>query len=224
MLITNQLFDAFIRCRFKAHLLASGATGIVSEYERLLHDLDNNCRPRSLLNLRGPFVSDQMTDVPLSLTEVVAKAYRLAENVTATAGRFSALIDAVERVSKDDAPGQAQYVPVLFTHREKLNRLDKLLLAFQSLAIAEVLGTSPTFGKIIHGRTNKVIECAQPQRKCLKCRDGPMFLCGNQAYSRLVFDLRFTDAGVRRWVVRYRSKRYICGICRSGTVSDEYPG
>lgn len=47
-------------------------------------------------------------------------------------------------------------------------------------------------------RVNKVIQCARPERKCLHCGGGPMYLCGKQVYSRLVYDLRFTTAGIHR--------------------------
>lgn len=45
----------------------------------------------------------------------------------------------------------SQFIPIRFIFTNKLTRDDKLLLAFDALALAERLGSEVNLGKIIHG-------------------------------------------------------------------------
>ena len=57
----------------------------------------------------------------------------------------------MERVPRDTPGKPAQFVPIRFIFTNKLNRHDKLLLAFGALVLAEALGRDVDLGNIIHG-------------------------------------------------------------------------
>jgi hypothetical protein len=59
MKITSQLFHAFIRCRFKLHLLATEQEGVAQQYGELLEDLDRRYRDEAIL---GPHNDSVLTD------------------------------------------------------------------------------------------------------------------------------------------------------------------
>lgn len=61
--------------------------------------------------------------------------------------RLDALV--LSRVKRDklDCP----YIPVRFVPSEKLSTDDKLMLAFDAVALSTVFGTTPRVGRIIHG-------------------------------------------------------------------------
>ncbi len=65
----------------------------------------------------------------------------------------------MERVSGIDQCGLSIYVPVLFLLNETVWHVDKMLVAFNALALASVQGILPPFGKVIHGKTYKVLKC-----------------------------------------------------------------
>jgi len=71
-------------------------------------------------------------------------------------------------------------------------------------------------------KVNKVIECCAP-KICPHCRSAKVYVYQNSAVKKLVYDLRFTASGVRRWVVRYETKRYGCNSCAATTYSPDYP-
>jgi hypothetical protein len=48
---------------------------------------------------------------------------------------------------------------------------------------------------------------------CPKCGALRSRVAGN--ISRVIFDLKFTRHGIKRWVIRYRYKRRLCGVCRT---------
>ena len=73
-------------------------------------------------------------------------------------------------------------------------------------------------------KINKVIDCRPPRRQCRRCCMGPDYRRDKKmVYRRVVFDLRFTKSGIRRWVVCHQSNRYVCQFCGSSTTSSQYP-
>ena len=60
-------------------------------------------------------------------------------------------IQAVERIPSSGPGKPAQFVPIRFIYRNKLTKDDKLLLAFDALALGNALGREVKLGKIIHG-------------------------------------------------------------------------
>ena len=51
------------------------------------------------------------------------------------------------------------FTPVLFILNETVSQFDKMLLAFNGLVLASIQGVLPPIGKIVHGRTHKVLKC-----------------------------------------------------------------
>jgi predicted RecB family nuclease len=71
-------------------------------------------------------------------------------------------------------------------------------------------------------KVNERVECQTPE-KCPKC--GGMQVRGWGPYSnqKLVYDLRYTAAGVKRWVIQYCTRRYKCRNCKGTFFADGYP-
>jgi len=57
-------------------------------------------------------------------------------------------------------------------------------------------------------------------RKCPAC--GSRRTVWNGKHSRLIYDLRFSVGGIRRWVSKYVTVHYKCGGCSTSFLSDEY--
>jgi predicted RecB family nuclease len=75
-------------------------------------------------------------------------------------------------------------------------------------------------GKRQH-KVNEYIECSRPER-CPKCNGYHVIVHNSRPNYKTVFDLKFTRSGVKRWVVRYETKRYLCGTCNRTFWADEY--
>jgi hypothetical protein len=156
MTITNRLFAAFIRCGMKFHYLATDHQGTPSEYGLMLEDLDRTYREKVLLRFQQELDPSEVVIKPASILEAVAKAPKLIVDASLVNGPFSTDSVVLRKISNDDRSGQSDYVPLQFLHGEKINRHDKLLLAFQALVLSEVLGDLPAFGTIIHGHDAKL--------------------------------------------------------------------
>ena len=70
--------------------------------------------------------------------------------------RLRSWIDGVQRALPRSNAQYRGYVPIRFVPNEKLSKLDKLLLAFDALALGEALGSAPPFGRIIHGAQHRI--------------------------------------------------------------------
>ena len=69
-------------------------------------------------------------------------------------------------------------------------------------------------------RINKVIVSARPC-KCPFCASSEVVKHGRS--SRIIYDLKFSISGVKRWVVEYRNHRFICQICKKTFYPSEHP-
>jgi predicted RecB family nuclease len=60
---------------------------------------------------------------------------------------------------------------------------------------------------------NKEVLVDDKPETCPKCGSAKLSSFGQ--HTKLVYDLRFTKGGIKRWVVRYHYRRHRCGICRA---------
>ena len=84
--------------------------------------------------------------------------WRLAIDLTARADNLESTVHAVERVASRGPGEPTQFIPMRFIYTEKLNRDDRLLLAFDALVLSETLGREVGLGKIVHGDASVTLE------------------------------------------------------------------
>ena len=82
---------------------------------------------------------------------LAAPKWSLAHDVAAGAHDLESTIHAVERVPTAGRRQPCQFIPIRFIFRNKVTRDDKLLVGFDALVLAEMLGREVNLGKIIHG-------------------------------------------------------------------------
>jgi predicted RecB family nuclease len=71
-------------------------------------------------------------------------------------------------------------------------------------------------------RANTVVECPAPTA-CPACNNTKMTIYSNSCFSKAIKDVTFFRGGVRRWVVKYETRRYQCRSCRKTFLSPQYP-
>ena len=89
-----------------------------------------------------------------------------------------------------------------------------------SPAIRKSLRRKQRVSKVVL-KANQEIECGRPNI-CPVCGSHQVHSFCRQRYYKSVFDLRFTRSGIKKWIVRYGSLRYRCGVCRKTFYADEY--
>jgi len=69
-------------------------------------------------------------------------------------------------------------------------------------------------------KINRFVECSRPNM-CPRCRSEQLFI--HHSVSKTINDLKLFDGGIRRWIVRYISNRYLCPRCKKTFLPKNYP-
>jgi predicted RecB family nuclease len=163
--ISGLVFAAFLKCPTKAYLLQQGIPGLTSDTEALRHSLHTELKLRVLDRLQAGIPEREVyTGTPAPET-LRAGIYSLIIGPDIPFSWGAGHPDALERLPLAGSRARIMYRPIRFTGHEKTTIEDKLALAFDTLAVAEVAGQAPSTGKIIHG--SNCTEQAVPITKLL---------------------------------------------------------
>lgn len=162
-IITEEIFHAYLKCKYKAYLKLQGTLGEVSEYERLLTRIDVEYRKTAGRELRRTQDKAAIAENPLSLSDTIQSGKELILNASMNTDEASCHLDALYRTSKIEAAVPQVYSPILFTPHERVTADDRLRLAFAASVLSRVQGTQPDSGRIIHGPNFKVSKIALPR-------------------------------------------------------------
>jgi predicted RecB family nuclease len=151
MLITDDIFQAFLQCETKAHLKLSGAAGdqrVFPEWER--HRVEAYKRHYHL-HVRPDCHEDECLVGVALPHDLSPSLWRYVIDCRAQTPALQSHIHLLERCTSAGQTSHHPYIPVRLIPREKLTPQDKLVLAFDALALAAATGHAPPVGKIIYG-------------------------------------------------------------------------
>ena len=155
MLISDELFGAFLKCKTKAHLtaLAFGQERMgepphpISDWQRhLAQSYQAECRDR----LRSADCGDCFVGSPRS-EDLRSAKYRLIIQLYIAAQDVASNIHAIERGPAPTQRRHSPYAPIRFVPSENISKHHKLMLAFDALVLWKASGQMPIKGMIIHG-------------------------------------------------------------------------
>src|SRR3954454_1686791 len=149
--VTNALFEAFLRCKMKVHLLAGGAEETDTAIPRHQHGLTKAYEQSALQHLRSRVSDGQVCEGMPPLRAFQLDRYRLIVDPVIAVPGLRAELHALERVTVGRGAAQYALCPVRFVPNARLTRLDKLAVAFDALALSRLTGCLPPIAKIIHG-------------------------------------------------------------------------
>ncbi|MFC1552807.1 TM0106 family RecB-like putative nuclease [Candidatus Latescibacterota bacterium] len=156
MLITDEIFQAFLSCETKSYFKFLGDVGLqhkLIEFEQnRLEDFKQKC----LVKLCSNFEVDEYL-----IGESYPKAfknskYHLIGDCVLHAQGLRSHIHALERSTTPDKGKYNPFIPIRFLPNEKITKSDKLLLMFDALVLYTASGKLPQFGKIIHNSKQRV--------------------------------------------------------------------
>jgi predicted RecB family nuclease len=151
MVITKDLFAAYLKCRTKAYLQNSAGYCQQSKVEIWRSSFENNLRQQGLDNLQKQ--SRYKVVIDPAVTEFSAKESALYVNCSIDAGEMRSSIDAVEKIELRGA--KTRWIP----HRCRLYKRpgphEKLLLAYDALCLREFTGAPINLGKIVDGTSGR---------------------------------------------------------------------
>jgi predicted RecB family nuclease len=158
MQITEDIFRAFLQCETKAYLKSSGTVGLHREFSDWEQTRVKNYKQQCCNHLRSHFLEEEClvsTALPQGLEK---RKYHLVIGFEVSAQGLQAHIHALERIPSPARTKHHPYIPLRFVPNEKITRQDKLLVAFDALALSIASGKQPPFGKIIHGSKQTAVK------------------------------------------------------------------
>jgi predicted RecB family nuclease len=159
MIITDKLFEAFLKCQTKAHLLASAAAAPghasypISDWRQSLEEeFKWGCREMfTAADARDCFIGTP------TARDFTHGYYPLIIGPIVIFDDTEAHIHALELIQPGKKMHHSLYMPIRFTPSEKITKNHRLQLASDAFVLGRIFGRVPISGKIIHGRRKRTL-------------------------------------------------------------------
>jgi predicted RecB family nuclease len=173
--ITDELLEAFLQCKYKAILRALGRAGQPTDFEK--HRTSQAQAHRAQVQAKlfplpeavpRPEASPALLD-----TATLKQGQTRLQHVRVQAANLAASIDAIERVDVPSALGCFSYRAIQYVREPNPPVSARLLLAYRSILLGEIQGALPSSGVMICGpnleaRQVKLDELEGKMRESLK--------------------------------------------------------
>ena len=135
MKLTSVLFEAFLKCPTKCYLRSTGQAGTGNAYAEWLHEQSDAYRADAAKRLMAGLPAADVVVAPPAAGNLKPATWRLAVDLPVQAEDMESRLQAVERVPSEGRGKPAQFIPVRFTFFNKLTKVDRLLMAFDTLLL-----------------------------------------------------------------------------------------
>ena len=161
MKITPDAFDAYLKCQTKYWLRAAGEVSEENHYAQWVKTQTDSYRVAETTRMVADLPDSEVDQSP-SVENTKSATWRLATGMAVQAEMGACVLEselhAVERVLAGGRGKAAQFIPIRFIFTNKLDKDDKLLLAFDALALGKTLGREIGLGKIVHGENHATLK------------------------------------------------------------------
>jgi hypothetical protein len=151
MPITSDLFEAYLKCPTKCFLRSLGETGTNNSYANWVRTQYLSYSSEGIKQLVKGFAEDEVITGTIDSEETRSPKWRLSIQTAARTHNLESIIHAVERLTSEGGDKSESLIPIRFINTNKVHKHDKLSLAFDALALSQMLGREIGVGKIICG-------------------------------------------------------------------------
>jgi predicted RecB family nuclease len=149
--ITEDVFTAYLHCKYKSYLKLHHHTGRKNDYETMQARLDNAFRQEALRKLRASYPEGDVLHLPCLTHSALRRGKALILDTQVELNGLQSSFDGLKRCPVESRLGPFHYQPILFCRHRVLNRYDLLLITFRALVIGGLQGRMPMHGQIICG-------------------------------------------------------------------------
>jgi hypothetical protein len=132
MTITVDLVEAFLKCRTKCFLRSGGEAGTGNAYAAWVRTKNDVFRIEGTKRLMAEVAPDKCAIGTQVMESLKPAQWHLGMDFAVQSQNLECSCHAVQQIPSAGRGRTAQFVPIRFVFRNKLNRDDKLLLAFDS--------------------------------------------------------------------------------------------
>jgi predicted RecB family nuclease len=149
--ITQEIFEAFLKCPTKSRLYSSGAHGIESEFGKWQRRTQETYNATASKHLRSSLQANEWCIGAPPAEQLNQGRYRLIFDYVAGDAEIQARLHGLELDRSQARFGRDSYIPIRFVGKKKLAPSDRLMLAFDAFAFSRATGKLPAASKIVHG-------------------------------------------------------------------------
>jgi len=150
MEITQQIFEAFLKCPTRSYL-SSDASVVIESSVAWPQELEQIFVLNGCSRLCASIPADRVFVGTPAVEAIREQRDGLIIDCALLTSGLRTRLHGLEIV-RAAAKAQTRYVPIRFVSNEKVSTIDKLMLAFDAFVLSQVFGCRPDRGKLIHGR------------------------------------------------------------------------
>ncbi|MGC2528845.1 MAG: hypothetical protein WA639_13930 [Candidatus Acidiferrum sp.] len=139
MTITDDLVETFLKCPTKCFLRSRGEAGTGNAYAAWVRTKNDVFRIEGTKRLVAEVTLDKCAIGTQAMGSLKPPAWHLGIDLAVQSQELQCFCHAVEQIPSAGRGRAAQFVPIRFLFRNKLNRDDKVLLASDARVLSEVL-------------------------------------------------------------------------------------
>jgi predicted RecB family nuclease len=186
MQITRRLIEAYLDCKYKAHLLAEGNRGDPHDLEIVQAELQESYVERAAAALVRKYhkAPSDFTDIDIHSGQEVIFAPTLEDEEMA----FE--FDALRRTDGESSLGPFHYCPVLFWQAESLGRNQTLLMAAGGIILSRHQRVQPKTATVIFGTQcrARTLHLAQHYKAAQQVLDDLTAIVSERVVPRLILN------------------------------------
>jgi len=150
MPVTREVFEAFLKCPTKSYLRSKNVVGVYSEFGEWQQHVQERFKQAACRQFCSSVPEDELHVGTPPLRALEDRRYHVITDYAVDRPSIQSRLHALKLARSDNDVG-GPYIPIRFIPRETLTAADKLLLAFDALALSQASGKMPRIGRIIHG-------------------------------------------------------------------------
>ncbi len=156
MIVTNEIFSAFLSCKTKSYLNFLPEVEIQSKLidwkQKILADFIN----RSFFKSNSQLQKEDFLIGTTNEQIIENNNYKYLFDCVIQTKELHSRIPVLEKIVTPNKHKFAHFIPIRFVPNGKLTKNDKLLLAFDAIVLSIVSGKTPSFGKIVYGNQQRI--------------------------------------------------------------------
>lgn len=149
--ITQESFEAFLKCPTKSRLCSNGAHGTESEFGEWQRRTQEKYNEAASEHLRSSLRANEWCIGTPPTEQFNQRRNRLILDYAVADPEIQARLHGLELDRSQVRAGRHSYIPIRFVAKEKIAASDRLMLAFDAFAFSRATGELPPAGKIVHG-------------------------------------------------------------------------
>ena len=150
--ITNEIFEDYLNCKYKSFLRLSNHVGDKAEFEIFQKGMENAYCSIAQNKFMTRYNNGDVLFIPYLKQSDLKRNKGLILQTWVDVGELISFFHALKVYSEKIESDTSYYMPVLYCHHERITRTHKLILAFKAFVIGQLQGKLPDKGIIINGK------------------------------------------------------------------------